>query len=203
MESDGNNRHTWKAVAISLVSMAVITLLLLFALAKWIDRYARHAEYITVPQITGMDESEAAEVLSASSLTYRIEEYRYDAGSGEGQIIAQRPKAGSAVKAERIIYVTVNSGKIPMKAIPDVADNSSLRETVSKLTAAGFRLTEHEYIPGDKDWVYEIRLGNTVIPNGKEVPEGSLLTIVVGNGGEETEDEEMTQGQPDPDFFGN
>ena len=35
---------------------------------------------------------------------------------------------------------------------------------------------------GDLDWVYEIRYKGAVIEAGTEIPEGSVLTIVAGNG---------------------
>ena len=69
-----------------------------------------------------------------------------------------------------------------MKMIPDVADNSSLRAAESLLLGSGFKLTPHEYVDGDEDWVYEIKYQGKTIESGAEVPEGSTLTIVVGNG---------------------
>ena len=52
----------------------------------------------------------------------------------------------------------------------------------SKLQSAGFKLGRTVYINGDLDWVYEIRYQGTAIEAGTEIPEGSLLTIVAGNG---------------------
>ena len=69
-----------------------------------------------------------------------------------------------------------------MRAVPDVADNSSIRAAESKLRAAGFKLTRTVYIDGDLDWVYEIRYQGQKIEAGTELPEGSTLTIVAGNG---------------------
>ena len=69
-----------------------------------------------------------------------------------------------------------------MRAVPDVADNSSLRAAESRLEAAGFKLAKTEYVDGDMDWVYEIRYQGVAIEAGTEIPEGSTLTIVAGNG---------------------
>ena len=37
-------------------------------------------------------------------------------------------------------------------------DNSSLRQAEAKLRALGFKITEPEYISGEKDWVYSLSL---------------------------------------------
>jgi len=66
--------------------------------------------------------------------------------------------------------------------VPDVADNSSLRAAESRLKAAGFKLSRTVYVNGDLDWVYEIRYQGKEIEAGTEIPEGSVLTIVAGNG---------------------
>lgn len=201
MERENGGMPAWVTLLINLAAMAIILFLLLFFVFRWINSYTRHGEYISVPDITGMVEEEAAKEISASMLRYEISEYRYEAGIPEGRIIEQRPKAGSNVKAERIIHLTVSSGKVPTKALPDVADNSSLRAAEAKLIGAGFKLTETEYIPGDAGWVYEVRLGSRTLQNGEMIPEGSTLTIVAGNGGDPLLTDSLLEEEIDTDFF--
>jgi hypothetical protein len=69
-----------------------------------------------------------------------------------------------------------------MITIPDIADNSSLRQAESRLRAAGFQLTPHDTIKGELDWVYAIRLGERELQGEELVPEGSTLTLVIGGG---------------------
>lgn len=38
----------------------------------------------------------------------------------------------------------------PKVSVPDIMDNSSLRQAEAKLRALGFRVTEPEYISGEK-----------------------------------------------------
>ena len=144
--------------------------------------YTLHGEYITVPDLTGMYEEEAGEALAAVGLKYEVLDYKYDKMMVEGGVIEQKPKPGAYVKDGRKIYLTLNSGKVPMRAVPDVADNSSLRAAESRLQAAGFKLTKTVYVNGDLDWVYEIRYQGKEVEAGTELPEGSILTIVAGNG---------------------
>jgi hypothetical protein len=65
-------------------------------------------------------------------------------------ILEQTPANGTKVKSGHIIYVIINSASTPTLAIPDVIDNSSLREAEAKLTAMGFKLAATEYISGEK-----------------------------------------------------
>lgn len=162
--------------------MLVIAVILLLCVMGWTKKYTRHGEYVTVPSITGMFEEEAANTLAQYGLRYEVNGYRFDKEVVEGGIIEQFPKAGAGVKRDRTIYITINTGKQPMKRVPDLADNSSLRAAESQLVAAGFRLGHTIRVDGDLDWVYEIRYQGDSISAGTEIPEGSLLTIVAGNG---------------------
>ena len=169
-------------VLLNVVAMIIIAVLLILATFRWIWSYSLHGQYIAVPDVSGMYEEEAGQALAAVGLKYEILDYKFDKMMVEGGVIEQKPKPGAYVKDGRKIYLTINSGKEPMKAVPDVADNSSLRAAESKLRSAGFKLTRTVYIDGDLDWVYEIRYQGREIEAGTELPEGSTLTIVAGNG---------------------
>ena len=127
---------------------------------------------------------------------------KFDKMMVEGGVIEQKPKPGAYVKEGRKIYLTLNSGKEPTKAVPDLADNSSLRAAESYLQAAGFKLGPTVYIDGDQDWVYEIRYQEQKIEAGTEIPEGSMLTIVAGNGNPVIEESSIdSTAVIDSDFF--
>ena len=49
------------------------------------------------------------------------------------------------MKEGRTIYLTVTTSKVPLVKLPDLIDNSSLRQAEAKLKAMGFKLTEPEY----------------------------------------------------------
>ena len=169
-------------VILNLAAMTVIAILLVLGTFRWIKSYTLHGQYISVPDVTGMYEEEAGRTLAAAGLKYEVSDYKYDKMMVEGGVIEQKPESGAYVKDGRKVYLTLNSGKEPMKTIPDLADNSSLRAAESRLQAAGFKLAPTVYIDGDLDWVYEIRYQGEPIDAGTEIPEGSTLTIVVGNG---------------------
>jgi len=169
-------------ILLNVLAMIVIATILVLLTFRWIKSYTLHGQYIAVPDVTGMFEEEAGKALAASGLKYEVLDYKYDKMVVEGGVIEQKPKPGAFVKDGRKVYLTLNSGKEPMRAVPDVADNSSLRAAESRLEAAGFKLAKTEYVDGDMDWVYEIRYQGVAIEAGTEIPEGSTLTIVAGNG---------------------
>ena len=200
-EKDNKKRGIF-FILINIMAMVIVALLLVLVTFKWMKSYTLHGQYITVPDVTGMYEEEARQTLYKAGLNYEISDYKFDKMMVEGGVIEQKPKPGAFVKQDRKIYLTLNSGKEPLKAVPDVADNSSLRAAESKLRAAGFKLTEPEYVDGDLDWVYEIRYLGEEINAGTEIPEGSTLTIVAGNGNPIVEIEEADSTIViDMDFF--
>ncbi len=189
-------------ILINILVMIIVSVLLLIGTFKWMESYTLHGQYIKVPDIKGMYEEEAAQTLSKAGLRYEILDYKFDKTLVAGAVIEQKPAAGANVKDQRIIYLTINTGKEPQKAVPDLADNSSLRAAESQLRAAGFKLDETEYIDGDLDWVYEIKYQGNKVQAGQQIPEGSTLTIVAGNGNPVEQIEEVDPSTIiDSDFF--
>uniref|UniRef100_UPI00402602A5 PASTA domain-containing protein n=1 Tax=Prevotella sp. TaxID=59823 RepID=UPI00402602A5 len=97
-------------------------------------------------------------------------------------ILEQSPAAGSHVKTGHVIYVIVNASRSPEISLPDIIDNSSLREAMAKLTAMGFKLTQPQFVPGEKDWVVGVVAGTRQLQAGDKVAVDTPITIQVGNG---------------------
>ena len=196
MSNNPDNKNTEKRpikrqirlLLINLAAMAAVVVAAVLITFRWIDSYTEHNIAIKVPNITGMQEQEAIDYLTQHDLEGIASDRVFIKGVPAGEITAQRPAAEAKVKRGRKIYLTVSSGNQPMITIPDVIDNSSLREAESRLRAAGFRLTPHDTIPGDLDWVYGVRYEGRELKSQERVPEGAQLTIVVGGGNKEESD---------------
>ena len=106
-----------------------------------------------------------------------------------GCILDYNPPVGQRVKEGRIVYLTINTLNVPLADVPDVADNSSLREAEARLLVAGFKLTENDTVPGERDWVYGVKYQDRLLGERERVPLGSTLTIVVGDGNGELVEE--------------
>lgn len=175
-------------VLINFAAMAVVVVAAVLITFRWIDSYTEHGVAIMVPDITGMQEEEAVSVLSQHDLVGVVDEQTYVKGVPVGEIINQRPAGNAKVKRGRKVYLTVSSGNQPMITVPDIADNSSLRQAESRLRAAGFKLAPNDTIEGELDWVYGIRYKGRELQGEELVPEGSELTLIIGGGNKEDAD---------------
>lgn len=166
----------------NLFAMVVVVILLCVGVKFGIDLYTHHGEAIPIPDIRHKNFADAARILDDAGLQIEVTDTGYVRNLPPDCILEQSPAPGDRVKSGRIIYVTINSGHTPTLTIPDVIDNSSLREAMAKLTAMGFKLGTPQYIPGEEDWVYGILVKGRHVVAGDKVSIDAVLTIQVGNG---------------------
>lgn len=167
----------WNLFAMTLVIVAV-------AIGVWIglDKYTLHGEEVCVPNVKGMPANTARRTLEQAGLTPVVADSGYNKALPSGTVLEQSPMNDNRVKPGREIYLTINTTRTPTVALPDIADNSSLREAQARLTAMGLKLSPCEYIDGEKDWVYGVKYRGRNIFNGDRIPIESELTLQVGRG---------------------
>lgn len=182
------NKFFW----INLIAMVGVVVIALFGVLKGLDVYTRHGEAVVVPNVKGMTVTEAGKLFRNHKLNYIVSDSTYVKEQPAGCILDYHPASGQRVKEGRTIYLTINTQNIPLQAVPDIADNSSMRQAQARLLATGFKLTEHEYIPGEKDWVYGVKYNGHTLTNGEKVPMGATLTLVVGDGGEQLQEDDSS-----------
>ena len=174
------NKFFW----INLIAMVIVVALVLFGVLKGLDIYTRHGEAVVVPNVKGMGVAEAEKMFRNQGLTCIVSDSSYVKNLSAGCILEHNPAAGQKVKEGRTIYLTINTLSTPLLVVPDVADNSSMRQAQARLLAAGFKLSENKHIAGEKDWVYGVKYKGRTLTNGETVPVGATLTLIVGDGGE-------------------
>lgn len=182
------NKFFW----FNLIAMVGVVVIALFGVLKGLDVYTRHGEAVVVPNVKGMRVTEAGKLFRNHKLNYIVSDSTYVKEQPAGCILDYHPTSGQRVKEGRTIYLTINTQNIPLQAVPDIADNSSMRQAQARLLATGFKLTEHEYIPGEKDWVYGVKYNGHTLTNGEKVPMGATLTLVVGDGGEQLQEDDSS-----------
>ena len=165
-----------------LMAMVLVVILLCVGIGFGLDAYTHHGEGIVVPDLKGMTYEKANALLDEKGLAIVVNDSGYNKQLPANSVLAQTPAFGQKVKQGHIIYVTVNSPHSPTFAIPDIVDNSSLREAEARLMAMGFRLTAPQLIDGEKDWVYGILCQGRRISNGDRIPIDYPLTLMVGKG---------------------
>lgn len=177
------NRFFW----LNILAMPVVLIILVFVTLRWLDAYTRHGEGVMVPDVKHKPVAEALSILEAQDLQGQVADSTYVKTLPPGCVLEYNPPMNQKVKKGRIIYLTVNTQNVPLMDLPDVADNSSLREAEARLLAAGFKLMPNDTVPGEKDWVYGVKMGGRVLRQQEKVPQGAYLTIVVGDGRSHTE----------------
>lgn len=174
------NRFFWA----NILAMAVVVVGLLFGVLKGLDIYTRHGEAVVVPDVKGMSVGEAEKMFRNHRLVCVVSDSSYVKTLPAGCILEYNPAAGQKVKEGRTIYLTINTLNIPLQTVPDVADNSSLRQAEARILASGFKLAEIQYVAGEKDWVYGVKYKGKELGIGEKIPMGAVLTLMVGDGGE-------------------
>ncbi|MBR1933877.1 MAG: PASTA domain-containing protein [Prevotella sp.] len=179
---------------LNLLAMVLVVVLLCVGVKWGLNAYTRHGQEITLPNLYGMDYKDALVLLDQDGLLIEANDTGYNKRMAADCILMQNPAAGTHVKEGRTVYVTINSTRSPMVALPDVIDNSSYRQAQAHLTAIGFRLLPPKRIEGDYDWVYRVECGGRELHAGEMVSIESPLTLVIGGTlPDEAEDEDMLE----------
>ena len=170
---------------LNIIGMIAVVCLSIYGVLWGLDIYTRHGQSVEVPQLSGLSVEEASNIAAQRGLKCHVADSDYVKTAIPGRILDQNPPSGQRVKEGRIIYLTINSLSIPLQAVPDVADNSSLRQAQAELLASGFKLDSLVEIPGEKDWVYGIQYNGRELEREEQVPIGATLALMVGNGMDE------------------
>lgn len=165
-----------------IVAMGIVLVLIMLLAKCSIDTYTHQGEAIQVPDLTGMNYTDAIRQADALGLQVRANDSTYIKDQPAGSVVLQQPKPGSNVKDGRIIYVTINSYTLPRVEIPDLVENCSYREAQAKLKALDFVVLEPKLVEGEKDWVYGIQCDGRNLSAGDMVARESRLTLLIGNG---------------------
>lgn len=166
----------------NLIAMVVVVILLLVSTWVGLYFYTRHGESISVPNLEGKQVNDAQYILNRADLQLVVSDSGYNKKMPPGCVLSQYPAAGSHVKEGRVIYVVINATSSPTIPLPDIADNSSLREAEVKLKIMGFKLGTVEYVDGEKDWVYSVKAGGKNVFAGDRISINIPIILVVGNG---------------------
>ena len=172
-----NNRFFW----LNLIAMPIVVIAVILGVLNWLNTYTHHGESIIVPNVNGLPLKHAENELSKKTLKIEVVDSNYVKGMPAGAILDQKPAGGSKVKKGRTIYLTINTEEAPKVAIPDIIDNSSFRQAEARLRALGFKMTEPEFIEGEKDWIYGVKYNGKQLSTGEKIPREAVLTLCVGD----------------------
>lgn len=142
----------------------------------------RHGETLTVPAVNGATMAQAEKALHAMHFEVIVQDSAYVDSLPPLTVVRQTPEAGSVVKVERTVYLTLNKIQPPLTAMPDLV-NYSFRSAQMTLESQRLQLGDTLYKPDiAKDAVLEQLFQGKPVKAGTMIPEGSRVTLVLGDG---------------------
>ena len=168
-----------KQIALAVVAIIVFCFLLL----KWLDVTTNNGEFVTVPDLKGKSLETVEIELNDNDLVMQIQDSaNYNPNYPKFSVIEQDPIAGSQVKENRKIYLTLNPSGYRKVAVPDVL-RRTLRQAKPTLEALGFEVGKKDYIDNiGKDVVLGIKHKGKDLKVGDKLPLKSKIDLILGNG---------------------
>ncbi len=135
-------------------------------------------EEIIVPDVSGMNESDAQKKLADEGFTKIKSDYQYDDNVPEGDVISTTPPASSKATAETEIKMIVSKGA-EKKSVPNVV-GSTEEEAQAAIMEAGLTVgsVTREY----NNSVEEGRVISQSPEKGKKVAAGTGISLVISDG---------------------
>ena len=166
--------------------LAVLFTILVGFMVVYLDSYTHHGEQITVRPLEGRTLQEVEELLATNKLQYVVNDTGYTSDLPPGAVISQNPKAGSLVKENRTIYLTINDTEPPKVGLPDLK-YKSIRVATSILKTKDIRVGNIDYRPssevsGNDNYILQMLFNGDTLSPGDMIHRGSTIDLVVSSG---------------------
>lgn len=174
---------SWKALLTHVGFMVIVILaLVLIFFFVYLPSTTRHGETVTVPNLQGMSLLEMDDFLKKRHLNYEVSDSGYSSQYPPLAILKQYPLAGSYVKENRKIYLTVISNKPKTVNMPNLIDGS-LKNAELVLDNSGLKRGKITYKPDlAANAILEQLFKGVKIEPGDKVEMDSEIDLIVGDG---------------------
>lgn len=158
----------------------VFVIVLVLLLQLFLALFTRHNKELTVPDFTALDMTTVHKVARNLNLRVEVADSVFVKHLPLGVVFSQNPVAGSRVKKNRRIFITINSTVPRMVSVPSVI-GYSLRQAQAELAASGLGV-------GKLTYVSDIATNNVLrqqykgkdIPSGRKLETESKIDLVLG-----------------------
>ncbi|MBJ59244.1 MAG: hypothetical protein CMP64_01455 [Flavobacteriales bacterium] len=172
------SKSFYKNLSLSIATFVIVVLSILLLLRF----YTRHDDLIELSDFSGMNLNKVDSILNESSLRYVIIDSVFNTKLPSNSIIDQDPLAGSFVKENRRIYLTVVAKSKKQVLMPNLVD-LSLRRAISKLKSLDLSVGKLSFIPDmAKNVVLKQFIDNQEIEYGAQIFVGTEVDLVLGDG---------------------
>lgn len=170
------NRYFWASLGVLVVAGLLVYILIDKVM---MPGYTRHGTTVRLPDVHDLNYDEAVQLLRSQSLRAEKLTRGYDPNRPRDVVVDQSPPPNALVKPGRRVYLTVNTGEIPMVSVPRVID-VSLREAENRMQALGLRVTQT--LPDSIPSPHSNTVTRQVPAPGTRVQEGTEVTLYYSTG---------------------
>ncbi len=179
-KSKNTDKWYWNWISRQIYLIAgtiIISLAILFTLLQFITR---HNKELTVPSFANTTLSQAAAIAQTNNLRLEVTDSVYIPRMTLGTVYRQNPEAGSKVKKNRRVLLTINA-KIPRKVNMPSLVGFSLRQAQSELAANQLKIGRLIYVEdiAANNVISQLYKGSA-IPPGRQIPSGSEIDLTLG-----------------------
>lgn len=165
------------------LAAVLIVLLALVYFYAYLPHITNHGESITVPSIEGLPITRVEDFLASHDLRYEVNDSSYSADYPPLTVLKQYPAAGAKVKENRKIFVSVNRKNPPTVKMPDLIDGS-LTNAEAVLKGSELKRGRIHFVRGPfLNVVKEMQINGSKVVPGVPVPKGTIVDLVVMDGG--------------------
>lgn len=162
-----------------LIAIGVVVVLI-SASHFFLNAVTLHNKEITVPDLTGLDVTEAKAIASQHGMRIEVTDSVYVRRMARGCVYRHKPEAGSKVKKGRRIMLTINA-VTPKKATMPNLIGYSMRQAKAELSSRGLNLGKLIYVQDiATNNVLKQLYNNQEIEPGVKIESESMIDLVVG-----------------------
>lgn len=148
----------------------------------FLPSYTNHGESVVVPDVAKMSIDEAKAKLKEADLLAEVKDSIYLPNTTGSVVLKQFPGPSSTVKPERTVFLTISKSIPPNVKMPKVVD-LSIYQAKSKLESWKLQVKEVRKVPDiARNVVLRALLDGKDIKEGTDVPQGTGITLVIGEG---------------------
>jgi len=166
----------------NLLAMFVLTIAVFFIWLSSLSWFTRHGQTSVVPRLVGLSFTEAKSLLESKGFSVAVDDSVYTDTLPPLHVLKQIPDPDEAVKAGRVIFLTISRLVPPEVELPNLR-GQSFRNAEMILKSLDLRVGDTIYRRDfARNAVLEQRYAGSVITPGTRVRKGSRIDLVLGNG---------------------
>jgi beta-lactam-binding protein with PASTA domain len=144
--------------------------------------FTRHGQSYPVPSFIGLKHNEVVKLSKKYKLRFEITDSVYIMTRKPGTVVEQNPIAGTKVKQNRRILITINAKSPKKVGMPDIV-GVTLRQAKAILDQQGLIVGTLSFVPDIAvNNILEQKFKGKHIAEGSLIPKGSRVDLVLGKG---------------------